>query len=157
MLVKTNGQAVTLSQSKIDALEAAQDDTGRITPASVVDAARAEDHPFHSYFEWRDEVAGEKYREMQARTLIRSVKVLMEVEQVQIQAPFYLRDPEAEPKEQGYVPTFKVKSEEEVKQDAMEAEVSRARSSLKRASSIASALEVEEDAGRINRAITALE
>ncbi len=48
---------------------------GALTPAHVVDEARAEDHPLHDRFEWNDEVAGEKWRRVQAHELIRSVKV----------------------------------------------------------------------------------
>lgn len=48
---------------------------GALTPKAVVDAARPEDHPLHSQFEWDDAVAGEAYRISQAGELIRSVKL----------------------------------------------------------------------------------
>jgi hypothetical protein len=47
---------------------------GRLTPAIVVEAAQAEDHPLHSRFEWDDAVAGHKYRLQQAKQLIRVVR-----------------------------------------------------------------------------------
>lgn len=47
---------------------------GRLTPAAVVAAAASDDHPLHDRFEWNDEIAGHKYRLMQARQLIRVVK-----------------------------------------------------------------------------------
>lgn len=47
---------------------------GMLTPVNVVDAARSEDHPLHSRFEWDDAVAGERYRLDQARQLIRVVR-----------------------------------------------------------------------------------
>lgn len=46
---------------------------GQLTPNALVTSARAEDSPLHSYFEWDDSIAGEKYREWQARQLIRVV------------------------------------------------------------------------------------
>ena len=49
---------------------------GSLTPRLVVDAARDPGHPLHDRFEWDDAVAGEKYREHQARQLIRTVKVV---------------------------------------------------------------------------------
>lgn len=55
-------------------LLAIRSEYGTLTPANVVDAARAEDHPLHSRFEWDDAVAGEKYRLGQARQLIRVVR-----------------------------------------------------------------------------------
>lgn len=49
---------------------------GQLTPKLVVDLARNPEHPLHNRFEWDDAVAGEKYREVQAAELIRSVKVV---------------------------------------------------------------------------------
>ena len=48
---------------------------GELTPANVVAEARDEAHPLHHRFEWDDTIAGEKYREIQAGALIRSVKI----------------------------------------------------------------------------------
>ena len=48
---------------------------GRLTAAAVVEAARPENSPLHSQFEWNDEEAAEKYRLTQARALIRRVKI----------------------------------------------------------------------------------
>lgn len=59
-----------------DQLQAIYDNRGQLTPALVVDEARAEGHPLHSRFEWDDAVAGEAYRRQQAHELIRSVKIV---------------------------------------------------------------------------------
>lgn len=48
---------------------------GRIAPSVVVDAARDEDNPLHPAFEWDDAVAGDEYRLIQARQLIRSLVI----------------------------------------------------------------------------------
>jgi hypothetical protein len=48
---------------------------GRLTPPLVVDTARDPAHPLHSSFEWDDEIAGESYRLVQARELIRSITI----------------------------------------------------------------------------------
>lgn len=48
---------------------------GELTPMLVVDAARPVDSPLHDRFEWDDHTAGENYRLVQARALIRSVKI----------------------------------------------------------------------------------
>lgn len=56
-------------------LQEIYDAHGKLTPALVVEAARPEEHPMHGRFEWNDAVAGEKYREVQARELIKSVRV----------------------------------------------------------------------------------
>jgi hypothetical protein len=55
-------------------LEDVRKSYGALTPRNVVDAARCSSHPLHSRFEWDDGVAADKYRLVQARELIRSVK-----------------------------------------------------------------------------------
>ena len=49
---------------------------GTIRPAAVVDEARPEEAPLHRAFEWRDPVAAEQWREHQASTLIKVVRVV---------------------------------------------------------------------------------
>lgn len=59
-----------------DELQAVYDQHGRLTPALCVRVAADADHPLHDRFEWDDEIAGHKYRLVQARKLIRSVRVI---------------------------------------------------------------------------------
>lgn len=59
-------------------LERIYNTEGVLTPAAVVDDARPEDAPLHARFEWDDSVAGEQYRIVQARQLIRSVRVTVQ-------------------------------------------------------------------------------
>lgn len=49
---------------------------GLLTAEAVVDAARHPDHPLHSFFTWDDTQAAEQWRLLQARGLIRKVRVL---------------------------------------------------------------------------------
>ena len=51
---------------------------GALTPKAVVDASRRSNAPLHDYFEWRDDVAADKYREVQAKEIIRSVELVIE-------------------------------------------------------------------------------
>lgn len=46
------------------------------TPAYVVQAARSSRSPIHRFFEWDDGVAAERYRETQARQMLRSIEVV---------------------------------------------------------------------------------
>lgn len=50
--------------------------SGILTPTAVVDAARPVDAPLHPCFEWNDTIAAERFRQEQAKVLIRSVRVL---------------------------------------------------------------------------------
>lgn len=49
---------------------------GIIRPSAVVDDSRPESAPLHGCFEWRDDIAAEKYRETQAAKIIRSIIVV---------------------------------------------------------------------------------
>lgn len=56
-------------------LERIRCSTGGLTARAVVDAARPKRHYLHQYFTWDDALAAEKYREDEARHLLRSVVV----------------------------------------------------------------------------------
>ena len=49
-----------------------------LTAQNLVEASREEDAPLHNEFEWNDSIAAEKYREDQARYLIRSITICQE-------------------------------------------------------------------------------
>ena len=46
-----------------EAFEEIRQRDGKLTPAAVVDSARPEESVLHEDFEWRDDVAAEKYRQ----------------------------------------------------------------------------------------------
>ncbi|AMS03941.1 hypothetical protein BJD58_gp41 [Gordonia phage UmaThurman] len=81
---------------------------GELTPQSVVDEARPDEHPLHHRFEWDDAVAGEAYRRVQASELIRSVKVVYNEtpagERKSIRAFSSLSQAD-DPERRGYAPT----------------------------------------------------
>ena len=66
------------AQAAGEYLEQLEKEHGEITPKIVLDASRAEDALLHPCFEWNDGVAAEKYREVQARYLIRNLVVFVE-------------------------------------------------------------------------------
>lgn len=51
---------------------------GRLEPDWVVHAAKSDKNPLHGLFEWDDTVAGQAYRAVQARQIIRSIAVVIE-------------------------------------------------------------------------------
>lgn len=48
---------------------------GRSTPKQIVEAASDPKSPLHNYFEWRDDVAAQRFREQQARIMTASIVV----------------------------------------------------------------------------------
>ena len=51
------------------------DADGRVTPEDMVNAARNGCEELHKCFEWDDAVAGEKYREFQARQILHNLVI----------------------------------------------------------------------------------
>ena len=49
---------------------------GMLTASNLVNVSRPEDAPLHCEFEWHDHVAAEKYRESQAREIMRQLIVV---------------------------------------------------------------------------------
>ena len=84
-------------------------DGGGISPSAVVDAARAPDALLHPAFEWDNDEAAEKYREQQARQLVRSVVLVSDPAKGEqaptIRAFISLTVPE-EPRKRLYKPTM---------------------------------------------------
>lgn len=60
---------------------------GILTPRAVVDDARPEGAVLHDAFEWDDSVAAEKFREDQARYVLRSITVVMQVSEPEAPKP----------------------------------------------------------------------
>ena len=75
---KINGLYPVSAQTAGEELHRIYTDKGQLKPADIVDESRPESAPLHPCFEWDDEVAAEKYREVQAGNLIRSITVVHE-------------------------------------------------------------------------------
>lgn len=118
---------------------------GKITPAAVVEAARAKNSPLHRYFEWDNTKAAQLYREDQARALIRSVKVQITTETKRVVAVGYVRDPLCESTDQGYVSVQSILSDEDAKREVLIAEFERAAAAIKRAKALAHVFDMADD------------
>lgn len=71
---------------------------GELTPKDVLDDARHDNSPLHSFFEWNDGDAAEQYRLQQARGLIRSVVAIYVSEEqpaVRMKAYVHINEPSA--------------------------------------------------------------
>lgn len=65
----------SVAGAALDALRARTG--GGLTPAAVVEAASSPRHPLHPCFVWDDTEAARKWRDLQARNLINSVRVVV--------------------------------------------------------------------------------
>lgn len=134
--------------------KAVNDKHGRLTPELVVQESdpRNEDgvaRELAGLIEWNDDdaVVAHRRRVDCARAVIRSVEpVLIRLGVIEISAPYYVHDETMAPGRQGYVPVLSIKSEREVAEDTIDAELERAIASLRRAYSVAVALGIEDKA-----------
>ena len=74
-----------------------------LTPKTLVDVSRPENAPLHREFEWNNDTAAEKYREEQAKKIIRNV-VIVEVEEKQNEKNNIVRIVD-KPMDRGFVST----------------------------------------------------
>ena len=118
---------------------------GRLTPESVVAAARDPQSPLHDRFEWDDTAAANAWRLVQARQLIRSVHVNVTVDDRVISTVHYVRDPMVEAEDQGYVSVDQLRSEPDNARAMLRYEVSRALACLQRAEDLAAVLGVQAE------------
>ena len=103
---------------RLDAIR--EENGGHLTPADVVEDARPEDSPLHPEFTWDNEEAAEKWREDEARRLIRSVCVVVEDAQTGDARPtqgyVHVDLPDASPV---YVTTARAMSEPEMREQVL--------------------------------------
>lgn len=117
---------------------------GRLRPVDVVDAARDAASVLHDQFEWSDAKAADEHRISQARSLIRAVRVQFTVETRVIDAPYYVRDPNAAPDEQGYAALPRLLSDKDAARRAVIREFTVAEGALERARAVAAVLNQDE-------------
>lgn len=140
-----------MSMEKVaERLKELERDNGRLAPADVVDAARDPASPLHSHFTWDDSEAAEKYRLMQARTLIRTVKLEITIRDVPLSVVGYVRDPEADAKTAGYRNVAQLRTEEDAARAAIVDEMKRVSNAVRRAKGLAIVLGVTEDIEQID-------
>lgn len=126
------------------ALEAIAKERGYLEPKAVVEAAKDPSSPLHEYFEWDQKAGHEEYLLIQARTLIRSVKIEVTIHEHVLSAPKYVKDPRQK-NNPGYAPVLVVKKDEDAAREVFLMELKRAQAMLKRAQKVGVALGRENE------------
>jgi hypothetical protein len=83
--------------------------SGKLTPEMVIDAAADKNSPLHECFTWDNSEAAAKWRIEEARELIRSVRIEVQVEERTIRSVAYVHDPRNEQGDSGYVGVIRLK------------------------------------------------
>jgi hypothetical protein len=122
-----------------------QDERGGLDPRAVVEDAKNPESPLHTYFEWDTEKAAESYWLIQARSLIRSVRLVVSEEKISLSTIAYVRDPEKGRNETGYVSTTYIRTDKEKARQALMQELSRAESAVERAYNVADSLGLADE------------
>lgn len=87
---------------------------GKLTASLLEKAASNPKHSLHKEFVWDDQIAGHKYRLIQARQIIRSVQIDIQLHNHIISVVRYVRDPNLPVRQEGYkcLSTVERRSEE---------------------------------------------
>ena len=137
-----SAQSRELIRQRLHALH--QQGKGILTPQAVVEDAKAKDSPLHGEFTWSLKKAAYERWLDQARTLIRTVYLEVTEDQVNLRVPEYIRNPDAEAKEPGYVRLVSLRSDVDASRAAVISEFIRAGAALRRAKDIAKVLAVDD-------------
>lgn len=127
----------------VERVKKLQDSNGRVTPEIILADAKDPRSPLHGEFEWDKDKASEKYWLEQARQLIRTVQIQIEVREIQITIPMYVRDPSAQSHEQGYRNVVHLRDDKQLAHEALTNEFMRAAAMLARAKNLALAFDLE--------------
>jgi hypothetical protein len=130
--------------------------SGRLTPAAVVEDARKPSSPLHDQFEWDKSKAAYAHWLEQARTLITSVYYVHKTEQTTVKAVFYHRDPNAAGNEQGYVSVPTLRSDEESARAALVEAFRAVGDMLRRAQQLAIVLEMDGEVAALLNGVVEL-
>lgn len=118
---------------------------GVLLPGDVLNNARDPESPLHPFFTWDDSEAAEKCRLLEARQLIRRVRLEVVVRDVPLTVARYVRDPETEARNGAYRDILKVRNEADLARATVIAEMQRVSNAAKRARSIAAVLGLQAD------------
>lgn len=127
---------MSLSSGIVNHIKMLENKHGYLTPELIVNDAMNPNSPLHSQFTWDKDSAAHAYWLVQARNLIRSVKVVFTVDTKTIQTVAYVRDP-TKGKEQGYLSIDKIRNNEDLARSALANEFKSVGHHLKRARRLA--------------------
>lgn len=97
---------------------------GSVTPAELVRSARAKRSPLHRAFEWSDQKAGERFRESQARRILRNLVIVTITDTTERRLePAYVSvsisaDPK-KPEQRAYVRVVDALADEKMRKEAL--------------------------------------
>jgi len=129
---------------------------GKVTPDIVVEDARDTESPLHDQFEWDLEKAAMRTWRETARKLIRTVEVRREIKSQIICVPRYVRDPDSDSEEQGYVDTIELRSQHDRAVRVIQREIGCLAAVVDRVRALAIGLDLEDEVEVLFQAVVQL-
>lgn len=126
----------------VERIRKLESEHGEVTAEVVLRDARKKSSPLHPYFEWDDRLAAHEWRKEQARRLIREVRLVIHESETTVRRIGYVRDPDKEYHDPGYVSTVVLRNDKQRAREALVAELDRAEAALARAYDVADALDL---------------
>src|SRR4029077_20904761 len=145
-----------ISKEKADYITSLADDNGYINPKRVIEAARDPASPIHIDFEWDVKTAAEQHWLDQARTLIRFVKLNVQISNVTVVAPYYVPDPDRPQQSKRYIELTIAGRNTEMARQVLLAELDRIASAIRRAQQIATVLGLSEELEQLLDDVTSI-
>jgi hypothetical protein len=127
---------------------------GRLTVDEVLADAKRKNSPLHDLYNWDMQKAAEEFWRERTREIIRTIKVVVTTQEYEFKAPCYVRDPDCENGEQGYIAVTALKRNPESARVELLAEFDRAAGVLRRAVNLAKVLGLEREVnGMLNSVV----
>lgn len=132
-----------LTNEQVERIKSLEDESGRITPALVVEDARQKSSPLHSLFEWNVKKAAETQWLHQAREIIGAVRLVITTTTATFKTTHYAKDTDADG--QGYRAVLSIKRDPEQARETLIYTLEVAHGHLQRAFDLAAALGLETE------------
>jgi hypothetical protein len=133
-----------LNDLQIERIKSLETEQGQLTPSAVIEDAKKKSSPLHVLFEWDLARAAEHAWRQRAREIIREVKYFVTIQSTTVEAPNYVRDPDAGVDE-GYSSIKALQSNPASARAAVLSELTRAAGNLRRALEISAALGLQKE------------
>ena len=117
---------------------------GKTTAEAILADAKAPESPIHDLYDWDVTKAAEAHWLNRTREIVRLVRYVVHTETTTVTLPRYVRDPEAEPRVQGYATVERLRTDPRLARRALISEFERVANALKRARAVAVGLELDD-------------
>jgi uncharacterized protein YecE (DUF72 family) len=129
-----------IAKEKSDFVISLAEGNGYISPERVIEAARDPTSPIHTDFTWDVREAAREHWLDQARTLIRFVKLNVQISNRSVIAPYYVPDPQRPTHSKRYIELTVAGRNDDVARQVLVAELDRIAAAIRRAQQIADVL-----------------